>query len=335
MVSVDPAVHAASLDPAELLARVLADTSLHSEGEDLDDLHAFASELPLRPSAAELTQLGRMLERDAPALRELALGCHRAAVAAAPESSAPHFELAGNLARAADYDGAIASMVTVLSMEPWAHAHWRVLSQLERARGGRKAEAAHCLLMALRAHPDSEAAWAAAVRAAVAPGMHVLDAGEGHGLHALVALSAGAYRAVRCESLLPVAAREIARRNVPRAAAGAEWGRGEADALSIFPDVCAALQPPGGPGASLLAAPAGLLIVDVLRADALASGLGAIVADARTRGLLADGATVLPSSAVLRGCLVESRAIGSLGSVRGAVCGLDVSEFNRCVLRYI
>ena len=320
------------------------------------------------PTAAEWARAGRALERDvadaadaaddgagaaepgaSAKLHALALECLRAAVAASPAHDASAlFELAGALARAREYEGACECMADVLSRQPWAHEWWRALAQLERA-AGRKAEGAHCMLMALRAHPDSEggrrwaflrsscqrllmpgrfralndtrraSAWARAVEAAVArapAGAVVLDAGEGHGVHAMVALRAGAAAAVRCEPLLPVAARRLARRNAAAWAARASGADGSAEEageaarrLAIFPDGCAALhlaplatahvaaevahRPPLVPPAAeptaaprLLARPAAMLLIDTLHADALASGLPAIVADARARGLI-------------------------------------------------
>ncbi|MFA6114830.1 MAG: 50S ribosomal protein L11 methyltransferase [Sphingomonas sp.] len=152
------------------------------------------------------------------------------------------------------------------------------------------------------------AAWDAALRRAIRPGMTVLEIGTGAGMLALMAARAGAAKVVTCE-YNPVAAgmaRDLAARN------------GYADRIQVVAKRSQALTI-----GKELDRPADLLVCDIF-ADGLLDfdPLGAI-ADARQR-LLAPGAPAVPMAASLCAALVDWRDYPRAGHI-DAACGFDLS----------
>lgn len=231
------------------------------------------------------------------------------------------------------YHAALRLMLRILVLQPWHNTHWRVMGLLARGLG-RPVDAAHCTLMALRAHPDSEggrrwaltrsscrrlvmhqrycalssparvAAWQRAISSVVRPGDRVCDVGEGQGFLCALALKAGAARAVRCEPDLPVAGRGVLQ-----------------DVESA--EVVSHMSGDFAPDESM-----DVLLVDTLHADCLASGALSMVRDLRARNVLRPGATVVPCRLAVRGAVVESDELRTLGRVTRDVAGFDVRPFN-------
>jgi hypothetical protein len=154
------------------------------------------------------------------------------------------------------------------------------------------------------------AAWDAALRRVVRPGMTVLEIGTGAGMLALMAARAGAGRVVTCEYNAVAArmARVLAERN------------GYADRIQVVSKRSQALTI-----GKELDRPADLLICDIF-ADGLLDfdPLGAI-ADARQR-LLAPDAPSVPMAASLRAALVDWQDYRRVGHI-DAACGFDLSPF--------
>jgi len=154
------------------------------------------------------------------------------------------------------------------------------------------------------------AAWDAALRRAIEPGMTVLEIGTGAGMLALMAARAGAEKVVTCEynAVAAQMARILAERN------------GYADRIQIVSKRSQALMV-----GNELARPADLLVCDIF-ADGLLDfdPLGAI-ADARQR-LLAPGAPCVPMAASLRAALVDWQDYRRVGHIDTA-CGFDLSPF--------
>jgi SAM-dependent methyltransferase len=152
------------------------------------------------------------------------------------------------------------------------------------------------------------AAWDAALRRAIRPGMTVLEIGTGAGMLALMAARAGAAKVITCE-YNPVAAgmaRDLAAHN------------GYADRIQVVTKRSQALRI-----GKELDRPADLLVCDIF-ADGLLDfdPLGAI-ADARQR-LLAPGASAVPKAASLRAALVDWRDYPRAGHIDSA-CGFDLN----------
>jgi type II protein arginine methyltransferase len=154
------------------------------------------------------------------------------------------------------------------------------------------------------------AAWDAALRRAIRPGMTVLEIGTGAGMLALMAARAGAAKVVTCE-YNPVAAqmaRTLAAHN------------GYADRIQVITKRSQALRL-----GTELDRPADLLVCDIF-ADGLLDfdPLGAI-ADARQR-LLAPGAPSVPMAASLRAALIDWQDYRRVGHIDTA-CGFDLAPF--------
>jgi type II protein arginine methyltransferase len=128
------------------------------------------------------------------------------------------------------------------------------------------------------------AAWDAALRAAIRPGMHVLEIGTGAGILALMAARAGAARVTTCEMNPIVAqmAREIAAQN------------GFADRIDVVAKRSQDLMI-----GTDLERPADLLFCDIFGDSLLDFDPLTALADARQR-LLAPGAPVVPARGALR-----------------------------------
>ena len=152
------------------------------------------------------------------------------------------------------------------------------------------------------------AAWDAALRRAIRPGMTIVEIGTGAGMLALMAARAGAAKVVTCD-YNPVAA-QIARELVAR--------NGYADRIQVVTKRSQALAI-----GEELERPADLLVCDIF-ADGLLDfdPLGAI-ADARQR-LLAPGAPAVPMAASLHAALVDWGDYRRVGHIDSA-CGFDLS----------
>jgi len=160
------------------------------------------------------------------------------------------------------------------------------------------------------------AAFEAAIRRAVRPGMRVLDIGTGTGLLAMMAARAGAGHVTACESVGPLAeaAREIVALN------------GLAGRITVIHARSTDLAL----GADM-AARAELLIGEIVDAGLLAERILESFADARAR-LLAPDAAVIPRGATVYAVPVESPEIAAERRV-GRVAGFDLTPFNRAIPR--
>ncbi|MES2443838.1 MAG: 50S ribosomal protein L11 methyltransferase [Pseudomonadota bacterium] len=150
------------------------------------------------------------------------------------------------------------------------------------------------------------AAWDKAIRAAVKPGMTVLEIGTGAGMLALMAARAGA-SVVTCEqnSVVAAAARALAERN----------GLGER--IEVIAKRSAEVT---------LERPADLLICDIFGDRLLDFDPIAAIDDVRRRGLLAKGAAIIPRSACLRAAFADWSDYRRSGQVAEAA-GFDLGPF--------
>jgi protein arginine N-methyltransferase 7 len=153
------------------------------------------------------------------------------------------------------------------------------------------------------------AAWDQALRAAVEPGMLVLDIGTGAGMLALMAARAGAF-VVTCESNVAAAsiARDLVRRN------------GLDERIRIVPKNSRALRV----GVDL-ERPADLLVCDIFADELLTFDPLMVVQDARER-LLRAGAPTIPAAVAFKVALARWDDYGRTGSV-GRACGFDLEDF--------
>ena len=153
------------------------------------------------------------------------------------------------------------------------------------------------------------AAWDQALRAAVEPGMLVLDIGTGAGMLAMMAARAGA-SVVTCESNAAAAciARDLVRRN------------GLDERIRIVPKNSRDLRV----GVDL-ERPADLLVCDIFADELLTFGPLAAVHDARER-LLRAGAATVPVAVALKVALARWDDYRRTGSIAGA-CGFDLDDF--------
>ncbi len=156
-------------------------------------------------------------------------------------------------------------------------------------------------------------AFEAAIKAAIAergPGARVLDIGTGSGLLSMMAARAGAASVVACEAVPIIAdmAEQIVAQN------------GFADQIEIFAKPSSHLEV----GVEL-AAPADILISEILSSDLLTENVLDTFEDAHAR-LLKEDAIVIPRVASAIGCLVESDVLKDYVFV-DRVSGFDVSLF--------
>lgn len=152
-------------------------------------------------------------------------------------------------------------------------------------------------------------AYEAALRAAIRPGMHVLEIGTGTGLLAMMAARAGAAHIVTCESNPAVA--EAARQVIA--------ANGFGDRISVIAKLSTALEL----GIDL-EAPADLLVSEIVSHDLLREQVLPAHEDAVAR-LLAPGAPVIPGRGEIRVALAD------LPSARFGcepVEGFDLSAFD-------
>lgn len=155
------------------------------------------------------------------------------------------------------------------------------------------------------------AAYDAALRRAVRPGMRVLEIGTGTGILAMMAARAGAAEVVTCEMnpAIAEAAREIIARN------------GYADRVRVISKHSDALDL-----AADLGGRADLLVSEIVSNDLI--GQHVLPSHERAaRDLLAPGAPVIPASGTVRVALAEDSRedAGRLGTIDG----FDLAPFNR------
>jgi type II protein arginine methyltransferase len=150
----------------------------------------------------------------------------------------------------------------------------------------------------------------AALRAAIRPGMRVLDIGAGTGLLALMAARAGAAQVITCEMNLAVA--EAARQVVS--------ANGFADRVKVVAKHSSDLDV----GADL-GGPADLLVSEIVSNDLL--GEGALPAhEQAVRRLLRPGAIIIPARGKVRAALADSAKWRS--RMMAGCSGFDLSPFN-------
>lgn len=152
-------------------------------------------------------------------------------------------------------------------------------------------------------------AWDAALKAAIRPGMLVLEIGTGAGMLALMAARAGA-RVVTCET------------NAVAAAAAVELAalNGYADRIDVVPANSKDLRV-----GEHLDRPADLLVCDIFADGLLGFEPLSAIADARER-LLAPGAPSVPRAASLRAALAHWEDYPRTGHI-GRAAGFDLAPF--------
>ncbi len=160
------------------------------------------------------------------------------------------------------------------------------------------------------------AAWDAALRSAIRPGMLVLEIGTGAGMLALMAARAGA-QVVTCETSAVAAefAREIATAN------------GLADRISVITAHSRHLQV-----GEHLPRKADMLVCDIFADTLLGFDPLPAIADARAR-LLAPGAPCMPRAASLHAALASWSDYDRCGAVESAA-GFDLTPFADVIPTY-
>jgi type II protein arginine methyltransferase len=146
--------------------------------------------------------------------------------------------------------------------------------------------------------------------AAVGPDATVLDIGTGSGLLSMMAARAGAGSVVACE-MVPVIA-DMATKIVAQ--------NGYADKVEVFAKPSTELAV-----GRELAAPADILVSEILSSDLLTENVLDTFEDAHKR-LLKPDAIVIPRAASAIGCLVESQILADYVFV-DKVSGFDLSSF--------
>jgi predicted O-methyltransferase YrrM len=152
------------------------------------------------------------------------------------------------------------------------------------------------------------AAWDAALRKAIRPGMQVFEIGTGAGMLAMMAARAGAGHVTTCETD-PVAAqlaRELVRHN------------GYADRVTVLTRRSQDVRI--GPD---MARPADLLFCDIFGDDLFTFDPFAAIADAKAR-LLVPGAVLVPAAVSLRVALAHWRGYARAGRL-DAAAGFDLA----------
>ncbi|TWB44145.1 protein arginine N-methyltransferase [Nitrospirillum pindoramense] len=165
---------------------------------------------------------------------------------------------------------------------------------------------------------ERNAAYEAAITAAVRPGDIVLEIGTGSGLLAMMAARAGAAHVYTCEAdpVIAETARTIIANN------------GYADRVTVIAKPSTAVTL----GADL-PRPADLLVSEILSSDLLSERVLPAVRDAKGR-LLATGARIIPQAGGVRALLAESRVMERTFFVEEA-CGFDLDAFNRLAPRSV
>jgi hypothetical protein len=152
-------------------------------------------------------------------------------------------------------------------------------------------------------------AYDAAIRAAVKPGMRVLDIGAGTGLLAMMAARAGAAEVISCEmnATIAEAAQEIVRAN------------GLADRVRVIAKHSQKLEP------EELGGPVDVLVSETISNDVVAQLWLPALEDARKR-LCKPDAQVIPSRTIARVALAYDSRLGR--ERMRDVDGFDLSGFN-------
>ncbi|MDF7774488.1 50S ribosomal protein L11 methyltransferase [Sphingomonas sp. AOB5] len=156
------------------------------------------------------------------------------------------------------------------------------------------------------------AAYDAAIRRAVKPGMRVLEIGTGTGILAMMAARAGAAEVITCEMNPAIA--EAARENIAR--------NGYADRIRVISKHSDALDLATDLGGNR----ADLLVSEIISNDMI----GQMVLPAHERAardLLVPGAPAIPARGTMRVALMEDMQDG--GTKLGEIDGFDLSAFNR------
>ncbi|MEI9803390.1 MAG: 50S ribosomal protein L11 methyltransferase [Pseudolabrys sp.] len=151
-------------------------------------------------------------------------------------------------------------------------------------------------------------AWDAALRAAIRPGMHVLEIGTGAGMLALMAARAGAAKVVTCEK----------DRSPPRWRASSSSRNGYADRIDVIAKSSRELDV----GVDL-ERPADLLLCDIFGDKLLDFDPLPALADARRR-LLAANAPIVPARGMLRVALAHWKNYARTAHIQGAA-GFDLT----------
>lgn len=154
------------------------------------------------------------------------------------------------------------------------------------------------------------AAYDAALRRAIKPGMRVLEIGTGTGILAMMAARAGAAEVITCEIDPAIA----------RAAADTIAANGYADRIRVLARDALTVT------AADLGGPMDLLVSETISNDVLGEHVLPLYEHA-VRNLLRPGAQVIPARAVARVALAEDLSLDARRL--GTIDGFDLSMFNR------
>ncbi|MBB6250042.1 tetratricopeptide repeat protein [Nitrospirillum iridis] len=233
------------------------------------------------------------------------------AVAAEPDDPISRFNLAAALRDLGRIAEAVAHTETALDLKPDFIEAELQLNKLRTALMPRW----HLPMMN---DTERNAAYEAALTAAVRPGDIVLEIGTGSGLLAMMAARAGAAHVYTCEAdpTIAEAARAIIAAN------------GYGDRVTVIAKPSSAVTV-----GTDLPRPADLLVSEILSSDLLSERVLPAVRDAKDR-LLAPDARVIPQAGGVRALLAESRTLERNFFVEEA-CGFDLAAFNRLAPRSV